>query len=530
MWETPNYPKIMVLRRLTLLILCCLLLVSCQPVLVSSASQLEVTIQYDGKEIMPLVPEGSTVETALQIGSIHLGSKDFTIPPLSETISPGMVIQVTRVEDELFEKTITIPFERQTIRNETLQEGEIRLLQEGVNGEKHVTYRSTSLDGVAGEPVEVSSEITKQPIPEIIMVGVLAPIQPVTISGILVYIENGNCWMIEGNTGQRIPLITTGDLDGRVLRISQDYKWLLFTRALPVDSPDINSLWVLRIDNPNNPPVDLQVQNVIHFADFVPNASQTIIYSTVEPREAAPGWQANNDLIMLSFSPDGPAGPPAVKVDVNSGGVYGWWGTQFTWSRDGSHLAYSRPDGIGLIDLPQGVFEELVSINPFETGGDWAWVPPLAWSPLGDLLFYSLLTPSENTQNRVSFDLAALDRVIPLNITMVEGAGLFSNPSPSGIMPDGGYQVGFMQAIDPASNNSGYRLTVMDQDGSNPEVLFPQAGSLGLTSQPVFWSPSFDHGSMLAVVYGGNIWLIDSVSGKAFQATESGLITSIFWR
>jgi len=520
----------MFLRRLVLPILSCLLLVACQPVLVSSDSQVEVIILYDGNEIRTLVPDGSTVETALQIGAIHLGSKDFTIPPLSDIVSQGMVIQITRVDDQLTEKTMTIPFEQQIIRNETLKEGESRLLQQGMNGEKIVTYRTTILNGTSGEPVEVNSEITRQPIPEIIMVGVLAPTQPITISGKLAYIENGNCWIIEENTGQRRPLVTTGDLDGRVLRISQDYKWLLFTRSFPAANKDINSLWVVRIDHANDPPVDLQARNIIQFADFVPNASQTIIYSTVEPRETSPGWQANNDLIMTTFTTDGLPELPTVKVKVNSGGVYGWWGTQFTWSRDGAHLAYSRPDGIGLVNLPQGEIEELVSINPFETGGDWAWVPPIAWSPLGDLLFYSSPTPTDISQNSVSFDLAALDREIPLNITMLENVGLFANTSPSGIMQDGGYQIAYMQAMDPASTNSGYRLTVMDQDGSNPEVLFPQAGSPGITPQPIFWSPSFDHGNMLAVVYGGNIWLIDSVSGKAIQATESGLITTIYWR
>ena len=43
-------------------------------------------------------------------------------------------------------------------------------------------------------------------------------------------------------------------------------------------------------------------------------------------------------------------------IGTNSGGIYGWWGTQFAWSPDGSSLAYSRPDEIGLVDIQTGAF------------------------------------------------------------------------------------------------------------------------------------------------------------------------------
>jgi hypothetical protein len=232
----------------------------------------------------------------------------------------------------------------------------------------------------------------------------------------------------------------------------------------------------------------------------------------------------------VNFTSDGTVGKPSLKLEINSGGVYGWWGTHFAWSRDGAHLAYSRPDGIGQVNLSKGTLEEWVSLSPYETGGDWAWEPDIAWSPLGDLLFYSSPTPTANNQNSVSFDLAVKARDGSLNLKLVDGVGLFSNPSPSGVMPDNSYQIAFLQAIDPGIANSVYHLAVMDQDASNLQILFPESGLPGLTAQPIYWAPSFDLGSLAAVVYNGNIWMIDTRDGSSFQVTDSGLITTIFWR
>ena len=52
-------------------------------------------------------------------------------------------------------------------------------------------------------------------------------------------------------------------------------------------------------------PIDLGVRNVVHFADWVPGSNEKVVFSTVEPTSAAPGWQANNDMYVLSFSPSG---------------------------------------------------------------------------------------------------------------------------------------------------------------------------------------------------------------------------------
>ena len=88
------------------------------------------------------------------------------------------------------------------------------------------------------------------------------------------------------------------------------------------------------------------------------------------------------------------------------------------------------------------------------------------------------------------------------------------------------YSMAYLQAIFPQqSETSRYRLVVMDRDGSNRRVLFPSANSAGLEPQNPVWAPQpiqGQNGDFVAVVYQGNLWLIDTGNGQAYQITGDG--------
>jgi hypothetical protein len=73
---------------------------------------------------------------------------------------------------------------------------------------------------------------------------------------------------------------------------------------------------------------------------------------------------------------------------------------------------------------------------------------------------------------------------------------------------------------------------VMDRDGSNRQALFPAEGLPGLEVQTPLWSPAPGAGGsdFIAVMYQGNLWLVDSASGAAQQVTGDGLITRMDWK
>jgi hypothetical protein len=135
------------------------------------------------------------------------------------------------------------------------------------------------------------------------------------------------------------------------------------------------------------------------------------------------------------------------------------------------------------------------------------------------------------------FGLEALSLSNDATVEFTQQVGMFAYPASSPIRLNGqekAYELAYLQAIFPdQSETSRYRLVVMDRDGSNRRVLFPSADAAGLEPQTPVWAPDSIQGQVgdfVAVVYQGNLWLIDSGSGQAYQMTGDSLITRIDWR
>jgi len=502
-------------------------------------ADLRVSILADGSSQQLSVPAGSSVQDALTAAKLTLSQTDRVDPPLYTVLSDGAIVTVTRVREEFETQQVTIPYDRQELRNESLPAGETRLVQAGQNGLEEITIRHVYENGVETSSSQVSATILQPATPEIVMIGVQSPFTPLPIPGKLAYLTGGNAWIMSDSTNNRTPLVTTGDLDGYVFSLSPDGAFLLFSRksTRPADQ-EINTLWVVSTSGQMPAPIALHVANVVHFAAWQPGMSYVIAYSTVEPRATAPGWQANNDLYLLAF--DGKKPGATYKImDASSGGIYGWWGTTYAWSPDGKQLAYSRPDGIGTVDLKKGALNPILDITPLNTHSDWAWNPGLAWGADSQNLYVvthappsGLVSPEESPL----FDLTGLSLSSGANVTLVPQTGMFAYPSVSSLRGDSGggsYRLTYLQAIFPAqSETSRYRLVLMNQDGSNQQVIFPAEGLTGLDPQTPVWAPGplASGGDFIAVIYQGNLWLIDAASGQSQQITGDGLAKSIDWK
>ncbi len=512
----------------------------------ATPQDITVHITADGKQISVRLPPSSTVQQALDAANLKLGTLDRTNPAPYTVLTDGAGVRLVRVTESFEVKQEVIPFERQTLRNESLPKDQEIYLQKGQNGLQEITYRHVYEDGVETSTAAIVKRVTlQQPVPEIVMVGIQTPFVPISIPGELVYLRDGNAWSIEESTANRRAVVTTGDLDGRVFSLSDDGSWLLFTRKSQKEG-QINELWAIDLAVQESKPIDLGVSNVVHFADWVPGSHEKIVFSTVEPRTQAPGWQANNDLYALTFSSSGWVSKWKDKpvLEANSGGVYGWWGTSFAWAPNGSELAFSRPDGIGLLDFSTGELKKLLDVVPLQTRGDWAWVPGISWGADGDTLYtVDHVAPpgSSAPEESPDFDLSAflLSEQRPLDL--ISQSGMFAYPlvSPQQQLPSGekAYQVAYLQAIFPTqSDSSRYRLMVMDRDGSNQHELFPgQERSGGLEPQIYWgaWSPAAmpDSGNLaIAFIYQGNLWVVDSVTSLAQQITGDGLTSRVVWK
>lgn len=531
--------KLLRARRLdtvvTLVLLLAVLLLSGCELSQTTRPDIAVTVTADGQTRQVSIPAGSTVAMALQRAGLSTGSLDRSAPPFYAVLNAGDTVKLTRVEEKFRTETQTIPFDLQTVRNESLPEGQQRLVQAGVNGEEELTYRTLLEDGVRTSESVVKTVVLKTAVPQIVMVGAQSSFAPLPIPGTLAYLAAGNAWVMDTSTANRRLLVNTGDLDGRVFVLSPDGSKLLFSRksTKPLDQ-QINTLWVVSTATQSPSPVALNVANVVHFAAWYPNSSTAIAYSTVEPRGNAPGWQANNDLYRISLG-----GQPKKILDSRSGGIYGWWGMSFAFSPDG-RLAYSQPDSIGLVSQDGGYLAPLINITPLNTHSDWAWTPAITWGGDGQTLFYLdhvAAAPPVTNEESPLFDLKADSMVNDATVDLVSQVGMWAYPAASPVRANGqekSFQLALLQAIFPdQSETSRYRLVVMDRDGSNRRVLFPSADQTGLDPQTPVWAPDpipGQSGDFVSVVYQGNLWLIDTGGGQTYQITGDGLISEIDWK
>jgi hypothetical protein len=504
----------------------------------ATAASITLQVQADGTTTTYTVPSGSTVQQALASAGVPLRELDRVQPPVFTVLTQDATIQITRITERFEVETETLPYERQTIRNEALPEGETRLVQPGVNGAQETTYRILEEEGLEVSRTVVKTTVETEPVPEIIMVGAQAAFSPVPVAGTLAYLSGSTAWVMSGDSGSRRPLLLNGKLDGRVFKLSPNGELLLYTLEGPEDDPAIiNTLWAVVISDPDPTPIDLGAANIIHFADFSPVASVTykVAYSTAEAVAGSPGWQANNDLTVITFASSGRILDIERVLDASSGGPYGWWGTTFAWSPDGTRLAYARPDGIGTVDVDKAVLEPAVDMTPYQSLGDWAWVPGVAWGQDARTLYFvnhGSPVGLEGEAASPAFDVAAQPSRGSQVVRLADRTGMFAYPSvsPAQQLPSGeiAYRLAFLQALTPLeSQTSTYQLVVMDRDGSNRTTLFPASGEVGLTAQPLVWSPN---ASRLGLIYRGDLWIVDASTGVGQRLTGDGQTVAVDWK
>jgi hypothetical protein len=520
--------------RVLLILLLAVLLAACQPAS-DPTIFLSIPVTVDDQQITVTTASGTTVEKALTSNGIALGDLDRTMPARDSQLTANTVVLVTRVTHQMEILEEELPFKTNILPSETMVLGEQQILQPGINGLQEVTYQHVIENGIEISNSIVSRTIIREPQNEIIMEGVHAPNVPVELIGKLAFLTAGNAWIMDGSTINRRPLVTSGDLDRRIFEQSPNGEWLLFTRKAGDGNQEvINSLWVINTIDPDAKPIDLGIDNVIHFASWLPAEDRAIICSTVEARTTAPGWQANNDLQIIRFTEDGGVFAPSIWLEPNAGGLYGWWGDNFLFQPGTNHITILRPDGIDSLAFTEDQPESLAEILSYQTHGSWSWVTQASWSLDGTVLYVvnHRTDDSNSPEESPHFDLDVYFSTDHSWRTLRQDVGMFAYPTISPTYETGQY-LGYLQATFPQeSESSPYRLRILDVDGSGETELFPREGATGMLPQVVQWQPAgSDNGSpLIAVVYLGNIWLVDLDTGNLQQITGDGLTEKISWK
>ena len=507
-----------------------LLLAACAP------TPKRVILLVDGERRV-VETQAVTVQDFLNEQKIILGDNDRVDPPLFAEVPRSATITVTRVQFKTQIVRQPIPFTRQLVEDESYPQNQMRVVQLGTNGTVEITYTLTLEDGKESARRETGRKIISEPKDEIMAIGTQGSLASVPLAGSIVYLANGNAWVMRHSNNEKRPLTTTGDLDGRVFSLSADGRYLLFSRAKNANSNSLNSLWLIDTLVLGETPRALPVDNVL-YAQILPDG-RGIVYATGEKTEGAPGWKAHNDLLFasLAVSDTTPLKPPQVIWKPSVPAPFSWWGTNFAIAPDGRALAYAFANEIGFVDLTSRATDDnstprtvLKKFAPFRTRADWVWMPQLAWSSDSRFIVGVVHAPFGNplvASDDPTFEVWALARDGTVNAPLAKQTGMWATPVWSPPNARGDSQIAYGVALVPSdSERSRYALNTMDRDGGNKKQIFPLPNEGGLIVIQIAWSPD---AQQLVAVRDGDLWLYDLVSGLWSQLTANGASSMPRW-
>lgn len=130
-----------------------------------------VTVNIDGEPKTLKVATGTVLEQALKSANLGIDDDDIVSVDKNTIVVGDMALDVNRATVE--EQTSVAPVAYGTVTKETssLPKGQTQVETPGVNGERVVTNRITTIDGEVAAIEELSSTQTKAPSDEVVLVG-----------------------------------------------------------------------------------------------------------------------------------------------------------------------------------------------------------------------------------------------------------------------------------------------------------------------------------------------------------------------
>ncbi|MBQ6878109.1 MAG: G5 domain-containing protein [Oscillospiraceae bacterium] len=141
-------------------------------------SSVDVEIKADDMKYHVTVAEGDTVADALEISGLEVREHDFLNVDETEKLDQGDKIELTRVDYIITTEEETVPRDKTYRGTSLIANGRTVLLSYGKNGTRLKTYEQKVINGVYGERVLVSDEITKKPTNDIYVKGDGSAISP----------------------------------------------------------------------------------------------------------------------------------------------------------------------------------------------------------------------------------------------------------------------------------------------------------------------------------------------------------------
>lgn len=132
--------------------------------------KIEITLTVDG-DSSKVITSAKTVGDLLAEQDITVGERDRISKEKSAELVAGDNVAIERVDVRKITETEAIAYETETEYSDDMYEDESSTKQEGVDGEKKLTYDVTYVDGKESTRKLVSEKITRKPVNEIIVQG-----------------------------------------------------------------------------------------------------------------------------------------------------------------------------------------------------------------------------------------------------------------------------------------------------------------------------------------------------------------------
>lgn len=149
-----------------------------------------VAIEVDG-ETHHIDTLGTSIRDAISEANLTLSPVDKVFPDANSLLSPDLDIKITRINFEEITSKEDIPFQIIEKEDNTVLWRKHAVKQQGETGVREKTYKITFTNGKETNRVLLGSKITKQPVPEIDVVGTKIVVGK-TQTGDATWYENGS--------------------------------------------------------------------------------------------------------------------------------------------------------------------------------------------------------------------------------------------------------------------------------------------------------------------------------------------------
>ncbi|WP_040214071.1 3D domain-containing protein [Clostridium polynesiense] len=134
-----------------------------------------ISVEVDGKNLKILTNEDSLKES-LEKEGISLKEEDRVQPTLSTKPEEGMNVVITRVNTEFIKTIAAIDYTTEVKKDNELEKGKSKVLQEGVPGEKEITTKVVYENGREVSRDMVEEKTIKTPVNKVVSEGAMVAV------------------------------------------------------------------------------------------------------------------------------------------------------------------------------------------------------------------------------------------------------------------------------------------------------------------------------------------------------------------